>query len=147
MAWGWNHRGSPWGWLGTAWQPQPTPLPQPGPGNGGTRAALAPGIWQLSGSWMAEAGLGAWVGPAGQDSWPGGAGLWGTTGWRCCSIAAAGADGPAGLTWGPGLQVAGGPQRLTGALRAGGAIRTLTTCKCWTELKVFRVKLLHHCVL
>jgi len=47
----------------------------------------------------------------------------GAGGWPCCSVTGAGADGPRGLTWGPGLQAAAGtPMMLGRAVKAGGAL-------------------------
>jgi len=48
--------------------------------------------------------VGPQVGLARQDPWPGRAGLWGAGDQPCCGVTGAGADGPGGLEWGPGLR-------------------------------------------
>jgi len=80
----------------------------------GTGAAPAPGVGHLpgDGDWpRPDQVVGLRGGPAQQGPWPGRAGLWGAGDRPCCGIAGAGADGPRGLTWGPGAWAGWGEPR------------------------------------
>ena len=120
---GQDRGGSPW-CLRAGPGSQGLSHPQPGAGQRRTTGQLQP---LASGTSLGMGTGRGWdvgprVGPARQGPWLGRTRLWGAGDRPCCGITGTGADGPGGLTWGPGLWAGWG-----GAL--GGLGRASKACQ------------------